>query len=770
MTDTADPRPAPPEGKPRRQPLRAAARTVAGAIGRTWLPVNRLARDQYRALKSRNPRLAEGLRTALWPVLRLGNRYLLGISYIPMTAYYKPGQALHYQRPLPPGDFAPLVTVIVPNYNHAPYLRQRLDSIYGQTYGNIEVLLMDDCSTDESRAILTEYRDRFPDRTRLLFNEVNSGGVFHQWEKGLREARGELVWIAESDDWADLNLLDTLVPFFKNPAVMLSYARTEFMSGDGSKPVWSMDHYLSDVGGDRWRRAWIETAPDIVREAFAQKNIVPNVSSAVFRKVDRLDVLGIERWRGMKTCGDWMFYLNILRGGLLAYSPGARNYYRLHQTNTSVGSYSTDRYYREHEAVAKEAARLYGVHEERLGRQRQDLVHHWKANRPDWDEAAFDACYDVGAIREAGRGKKPNVMVVGYAFCSGGGETFAIQVANQMKAEGHTVTFLDCGQEPELPGIRALLARDVPVVTALQALEAIVEAFQIDIVHSHHAWVDNSILDLLPEGTRARHVLTLHGMYETIGDKDLDRIVPRVARRVSSFAYISEKNLQPFVSRVPGVGERFRRIDNALAPVPFAARSRAELGLPEAAFVLTAVSRAIPEKGWREAVAAVARARELSGQDIHLVLVGDGPVLEALRREGAPGFVHPVGFQPDTRGFYAMADMGLLPSRFAGESFPLVLIECLQAGRPMIATALGEVPRMLEAGEGRLAGAVLPLRDGGVDVEGLAEMIGRFATDPQARAEALAAVPEAARKFDPRIMREAYSEVYDMALGQRAAS
>ncbi|HVG48626.1 MAG TPA: glycosyltransferase family 2 protein, partial [Rubellimicrobium sp.] len=409
MTETADPRPAPSGGKPRRQPLRAVARMAASAIGRTWLPVNRLARDQYRALKSRNPALAEGLRTALWPVLRLGNRYLLGISYIPMTAYYKSGQALHYQRPLPPGDFAPLVTVIVPNYNHAPYLRQRLDSIYGQTYANVEVLLMDDCSSDDSRAILSEYRDRYPDRSRLLFNEANSGGVFFQWEKGLREARGELVWIAESDDWADLNLLETLVPFFKNPAVMLSYARTEFMSGDGLTPVWSMDHYLSDVGGDRWRRAWIETAPDIVREAFAQKNIIPNVSSAVFRKVDRLDVLGIDRWRGMKTSGDWMFYLNLLRGGLLAYSPGARNYFRQHQRNTSVGSYSTERYYREHEEVAKETARLYGVHEERLARQRQDLIHHWKANRPEWDEAAFAACYDVAAIREAGAARKPNV-------------------------------------------------------------------------------------------------------------------------------------------------------------------------------------------------------------------------------------------------------------------------------------------------------------------------------------------------------------------------
>ena len=745
---------------------------AATAVARAWLPVNLLARDSYRAVKARNPRLAESLRTALDPLLQLGNRQLLGINHRPMIAYYngKPGSALHYQRPLPPGEFAPLVTVIVPNYNHAPYLRQRLDSVYGQTYANLEVLLMDDGSIDDSRAILSEYRDRFPDRTRLLFNEVNSGGVFHQWEKGLREAKGDLVWIAESDDWADLNLLETLVPFFRNPAVMLSYARTEFMSGDGQKPVWSMDHYLADVGGDRWGHPWIETAPDIVRKAFGQKNIIPNVSSAVFRKVDRLDVLGIERWRGMKTCGDWMFYLNLLRGGLLAYSPGTRNYYRMHQANTSVGSYSTDQYYREHEAVAREAARLYGADEERLGRQRQDLIHHWKANRPEWDEAAFAACYDPAAIREAGKAKKPSVLVVGYAFCSGGGETFAIQVANQMKAEGHSVTFLDCGQEPELPGLRALLARDIPVVSALQALEAVIEAFQIDIVHSHHAWVDNSILDLLPEGTRARLVLTLHGMYETIADRDLDRIVPRMAKRVSSFAYISEKNLQPFVSRVPGARDRFHRVDNALAPVPFAARSRAELGLPDSAFVLTVVSRAIPEKGWREAIAAVARARELAGRDIRLVLVGDGPIHQALGREGAPDFVHPVGFQPDTRGFYAMGDMGLLPSRFAGESFPLVLIECLQAGRPMIATALGEIPRMLDAGEGRLAGATLALRDGGVDVEALAGLIARFASDPRAQAEALAAVPEAARKFDPRIMREAYSGLYDLALRQGLAS
>ena len=51
----------------------------------------------------------------------------------------------------------PLVSVIVPNYNHAPYLRQRLDSIFNQTFHDFEVIILDDCSTDNSIEIIEEY-------------------------------------------------------------------------------------------------------------------------------------------------------------------------------------------------------------------------------------------------------------------------------------------------------------------------------------------------------------------------------------------------------------------------------------------------------------------------------------------------------------------------------------------------------------------------------------------------------------------------------------
>jgi glycosyltransferase involved in cell wall biosynthesis len=102
----------------------------------------------------------------------------------------------------------PRVTVIVPNYNHARFLPQRLDSVFQQSFQDFEVLLLDDASTDESRDVLTRYA-RDP-RVRTFFNERNSGTVFRQWNRGLREARGEYIWIAESDDYADPRFLETL--------------------------------------------------------------------------------------------------------------------------------------------------------------------------------------------------------------------------------------------------------------------------------------------------------------------------------------------------------------------------------------------------------------------------------------------------------------------------------------------------------------------------------------------------------------------------------
>ena len=77
-----------------------------------------------------------------------------------------------------------MVSVIIPNYNHAKYLEQRIDSVLNQSYQDFEVIILDDCSKDNSRDVIEKYRSH--ERvSHIVYNEQNSGGTFNQWNKGL---------------------------------------------------------------------------------------------------------------------------------------------------------------------------------------------------------------------------------------------------------------------------------------------------------------------------------------------------------------------------------------------------------------------------------------------------------------------------------------------------------------------------------------------------------------------------------------------------------
>src|ERR1700733_1271978 len=144
------------------------------------------------------------------------------------------------------------VSVIVPNYNHARYLPKRIESILRQTFQDFELILLDDCSTDESRAILQEYAA--DPRVRLEFNEVNSGSTFKQWNKGARLARGKYVWLAESDDYADERLLEKLIaPLEQDPSAVLCYCRSWRVSDDGELNG-DLGSCLSPLDAQKWSR------------------------------------------------------------------------------------------------------------------------------------------------------------------------------------------------------------------------------------------------------------------------------------------------------------------------------------------------------------------------------------------------------------------------------------------------------------------------------------------------------------------------------------
>src|SRR5690606_38859485 len=138
---------------------------------------------------------------------------------------------------------SPLVSIIIPNYNHAKFLRERIDSVLNQNYIHFEVIILDDASTDKSLRIIEEYKNF--DRVRVFVNENNSGSTFKQWNKGIEHAIGEYIWIAESDDISDLNFLKRIIEeFSKNESASLVFSAS-----------YTIDNLSSVTGDLGW---WVE--------------------------------------------------------------------------------------------------------------------------------------------------------------------------------------------------------------------------------------------------------------------------------------------------------------------------------------------------------------------------------------------------------------------------------------------------------------------------------------------------------------------------------
>ena len=126
----------------------------------------------------------------------------------------------------------PKVSVIVPNYNYAKYLPARLKSIINQTYPPYEVLFLDDCSTDDSVEIAAEMLHASGLSYRIIANETNQG-TYRQWLRGIREAKGDLIWIAEADDDCAPTFLERLVGQFERPDVVLAYCQSRQIDEEG---------------------------------------------------------------------------------------------------------------------------------------------------------------------------------------------------------------------------------------------------------------------------------------------------------------------------------------------------------------------------------------------------------------------------------------------------------------------------------------------------------------------------------------------------------
>lgn len=217
-----------------------------------------------------------------------------------------------------------LVSVIVPNYNHAQYLDIRLKSILAQTYADFEIIILDDNSIDNSKEIIKRY-EKNVHVSHVICNKTNSGSPFIQWNRGFQYAKGDLIWIAESDDCCEPTFLENVVAEFeRNSNLSFAFSRSIKIDENGNKGNILQPMFASDVrlNGKEFNMKFLIWG-----------NKVWNASSVVFRKSNALTVN--KQYMDFRGAGDWLFWIEMAEKGDVAVISEPLNYYRIYSKNTT---------------------------------------------------------------------------------------------------------------------------------------------------------------------------------------------------------------------------------------------------------------------------------------------------------------------------------------------------------------------------------------------------------------------------------------------------
>lgn len=204
-------------------------------------------------------------------------------------------------------DSLPLVSICVPTYNSAGYLRESLDSILRQTYPNMEIIAADNASTDGTLTMLREYEER--QQIKVLTNEVNCGAAAN-FNRLIEAAKGELVAIYHSDDVYEPTIVqESVKPFLAEPMVGMVGTMGHVIDVSGirqftySLPRWIKQQHRSNLGFDDMLRGIVTSSG--TRTLIITPTIM--VRKSVYNE------LGLFDEKQYKSSGDYEMWLRVGR-------------------------------------------------------------------------------------------------------------------------------------------------------------------------------------------------------------------------------------------------------------------------------------------------------------------------------------------------------------------------------------------------------------------------------------------------------------------------
>lgn len=230
------------------------------------------------------------------------------------------------------------ISVVIPNYNYENFLLPRIYSILNQTEKIHELIILDDCSKDNSRKLIDEIVEKIAPyiKVQKVYNQENSGCAFKQWKKGFALATGDYVWIAEADDCCDKTLLKNIIkPIKQDKNIYISYADTAFINAWDKIILPTIKPEIDIRKTNHWESDFVDNGLEEIKNYTFLNCIIANVSSCIIKRDNYDDIF--EKIIEYKQAGDWLFYVSVMKKGDIAFCNKPLNYYRLHGNNvTSV--------------------------------------------------------------------------------------------------------------------------------------------------------------------------------------------------------------------------------------------------------------------------------------------------------------------------------------------------------------------------------------------------------------------------------------------------
>ncbi len=216
-----------------------------------------------------------------------------------------------------------LVSVIIPNYNYAHYLREAIDSVLAQTYGEIEIIVVDDGSKDDSRAILESYGEQI----QAIFQ--SNQGVAAARNKGAAASDGEYIAFLDADDsWLPTKVEKQVAKFAENSNFGLVHVGVDEVDPEGH----SLVHRLEGAEG----------AVSATLLMLGREGVLGGGSGAMIRRTVFEEIGGFDE--RLSTSADWDLFYRVSERYAVGFVPELLIKYRVHGSNmhTNVAVFEHD--------------------------------------------------------------------------------------------------------------------------------------------------------------------------------------------------------------------------------------------------------------------------------------------------------------------------------------------------------------------------------------------------------------------------------------------